>query len=304
MKKIILLTVIIVSACLAYWYDAPVIKAAVLGLTSPPCSFPLPYGVGTIDTRFNVSRDQVITDVQTAAAIWNKTYGKNLYVYDPNAKLKVNLVYDERQLEQVKLDQQLKDLQSSKQNIQPTEDKYNSLVSDFQTRLKALNDKISYWNTHGGAPPDIYTQLITEQNSLKSEVAQINSLAQQLNKSTVDYNNGVDSLNQTVQSLNTIIQDKPEEGIYDPNQDLIELYVDVNHNEFIHTLAHELGHSLGLGHDSNSKSIMYPYTSQSIIPTTQDLDELHTLCSTPVTSQTIINRLHEQLLSLIQSVHK
>ena len=304
MKKIILLTVAIVLIAGTYIYYSPAITSEVLALTSAPCTIPLAYAIGTIDSRFGVTQDQVAKDAQSAAGIWNAAYGKNLYVYDPKAKLKINLVYDERQAEQVKLDQQLKDLESSKQSIQPTEEKYNSLVADFQTRLKALNTQITYWNTHGGAPPDIYTQLITEQNSLKSEVSEINTLAQQLNKSTVDYNSGVDSLNQTVQDLNSIIQNKPEEGIYDPNQDLIELYVDVDHNEFVHTLAHELGHASGLGHDANAKSIMYPYTSQSTTPTKQDLDSLKSLCTTPVTAQTIINRIHNEVLVLVDSLNK
>ena len=56
---------------------------------------------------------------------------------------------------------------------------------------------------------------------------------------------------------------KPEEGIYDPANQRIEVYFNINRSEMVHTIAHEFGHALDLPHNDNRLSIMFPYSTQT-----------------------------------------
>src|SRR5258708_1974251 len=66
---------------------------------SPPCSQPLPYKVGTIDSRFNLTQAQIVTRLGDAANLWNDAAGKTVLAYEPDNlhAMPVNFVYDSRQ---------------------------------------------------------------------------------------------------------------------------------------------------------------------------------------------------------------
>lgn len=247
--------------------------------TLTPCHNPIYYKIGTIDPKYNIKENEVINDTKEAADIWNKAEGKTLFIYDPKGPLTINLVYDERQSLSSQIQTTESQLQSAKSAITPNEAKYNSLVTDFKTRLAALNSQIDYWNSHGGAPPDEYQKLVVEQTSLKQEANQINALVSQLNLSTREYNNIVNQLNQSATNFNAVLQNKPEEGLYSPARNEIDIYLAINHNELVHTLAHELGHSLGLAHTMDKTSIMYALTSNTTVATKEDITDLKNLCS-------------------------
>ncbi|MFA5932800.1 MAG: matrixin family metalloprotease [Microgenomates group bacterium] len=246
--------------------------------TIAPCAHPIYYKIGTIDSMFNISTEEVIKDAELGAALWSGAAGKQLFVYDPKGSLTINLVYDERQSISSQISVKETQLQQAKSQLTPNEEKYNSLVADFKTRVAALNTNIDYWNSRGGAPPDEYAKLITEQNSLKQKSEEINSLVTKLNISAKEYNTIVSQLNQSAENFNEVIQDKPEEGLYSPAKNEIEIYLIVNHDELVHTLSHELGHALGLPHTLDRNSIMNASTSKTTTLTKEDLTVLNNLC--------------------------
>lgn len=245
-----------------------------------PCDTPISYSIGFIDKRFNITTDQLKTDVGNAANIWNKAEAKQLFIYDPSGKLQINMIYDERQALTSQINNLEGKLQSGKQALRPQIDQYNTLLADFKSRMQSLNSQIDYWNARGGAPPDEYNELIQEQQDLQKEADSLNSLAQKLNLQTNSYNNQVVNLNQTIQTFNADLEKKPEEGLYIAGENRIEIYFDTNQSELEHTIAHELGHALGLDHNNNPNSIMYPYTTEIIKPSSEDLNGLNTICDT------------------------
>ncbi len=61
------------------------------------CEKPIYYSIGTIDKEFGITKSEVEQNTKIAAALWNDALDKDLFVYSPDAELKVNLVYDGRQ---------------------------------------------------------------------------------------------------------------------------------------------------------------------------------------------------------------
>ncbi len=247
-------------------------------LHKSPCDKPSTYSIGFIDDRFNITQDQFKSDVQDAANIWNKAEGKQLLVYDPQGKLQINMIYDERQALTSQINNLEGNLQGGKQALQPQIDEYNKLVADFKSRIDSLNSQIDYWNSRGGAPPDEYNKLIQKQQDLQKESDSINALAQKLNLQTANYNSQVKNLNQKIESFNQQLAQKPEEGLYIGQENRIEIYFNSTKNELEHTLAHELGHALGIDHNEDQNSIMYPYTTESLKPTQSDINALNAIC--------------------------
>lgn len=244
-----------------------------------PCDNPIHYKIDAVDPKFGLSKEEFTKDVALAASAWDRTIDKNLFTQDPKGKLSVNLIYDERQT----LNKQIINLQSQIENqqssLKPSLADYEKQVADFKQKLANLNAQIDYWNSKGGAPKDEYDKLTAQQSDLKTEADRLNKMAQSLNQSAQQFNTNVGKLNQTIDTFNEELAARPEEGIYDPNGNKIEIYFNLSKNELVHTITHELGHSLGLEHLKNKKAIMYSYTNGSIVPTLDDIQTLKTHCA-------------------------
>jgi chaperonin cofactor prefoldin len=155
---------------------------------------------------------------------------------------------------------------------------YEADVTAFEQKLTNFKFKINQINQSGGAGTNVYNSLITQQNELHAEGDSLNTRASQLNLSTHDYNSQVQNLKQNINQFNQVITQKPEEGLYNRNDNTITIYFADNRQELIHTLAHEFGHTLGMQHTDDPQSIMYPNISSFLSVTSQDKQQLATVC--------------------------
>ncbi|MBI2315113.1 matrixin family metalloprotease [Candidatus Daviesbacteria bacterium] len=259
------------------------------------CDKPIRYRVDTVDPKFNLSREEFLSSTNQAAQIWNTNYEKSLFLYDHEGDLSINLIYDGRQFLTNQINQLENNVQSEKQTLKPKISEYQKLSAEFKTKIDALNNQIGYWNNQGGAPPEEYQKLVDQQQKLRQEASSLNTMADDLNLSTDQYNLEVSKLNQTISSFNETLEERPEEGIFKSPENRIEIYFNINKNELVHTLAHELGHALALPHNNNSKAIMYYKTNQNTTLSTEDIEALKEACK----ERSIFEPLQAYILGVI-----
>jgi len=269
-----------------------------------PCAKPLTFSVGAIDPRFGVSKNTLEKSSQQAADIWNKAAGKKLLQYDSHASFKINLVFDQRQaqtLEESKLEENLKNLKLTNEDLAKQYDAlhntysqkvidYKKSVSSYKKRLDEYNQKVDYWNSQGGASKDVYDDLQKEKKKLKDLYSSLEKQRDKINNLVGKTNNLAAQENQIVNQYNSkLVTYKSEfgasrefeKGVFDTRE--INIYQFKKMSDLRLTLAHELGHYLGLQHVQNSKSIMYYLIGDQELnnpaPTDEDMAELDKVCN-------------------------
>jgi hypothetical protein len=268
------------------------------------CDRPVSYKIGRVDTRFNISQETFARDITAATDIWNAAAGKKVIVYDPDATLTVSLEYDQRQSLNTQINQLDTQLKQKDNELKPEIADYEARAAAFKKRMAALNEEINKWNSQGGAPPEEYKKLQDEQAALKQEADNLNALGQKLNQTADQYNAQADQLNQTVDTYNQALQYKPEEGLYvsENGQQNIYIYFYVTQQETVHTLAHEMGHALGLDHINNPSAIMFSRTNNITVPSGDDYAALNELCKQRSVVEPVKDRLSILLTRIEQSL--
>jgi molybdenum-dependent DNA-binding transcriptional regulator ModE len=251
-----------------YWYR----------VADSTCPVPLMYSIGMIDERFGLSKEDVQKVVAEAEALWEDATGRDLFASDPQGVLAINFIYDDRQ--QLTVDEhKLRNVLDRKEDVSSTiKEKYEDLLTKYEklkktyeervrvyeNKLATHNGEVAYWNNKGGAPEEVYARLNEEQGALDKEnkalsaltgtlnglVDSINKLGEQGNKTVQDYNSQVAEYNDRFNHEREFT-----EGEYYNGQINIYQFKDIDELRLV--LAHELGHSLSLGHVEDSHSVMY-----------------------------------------------
>jgi predicted Zn-dependent protease len=316
MKRFLKILILILLGITVYQFRTPLLEQFLLlqnnfsaFFIKAPCTEPIPYTLGTFNTQFGISKDYFLSALLEAEAIWEKPFGKNLFVYAPTDSdshvLKINLIYDYRQQATGKLAGLgivVKDNRASydmlktkfialKAELAKAENDYSTRVQNFNDEQKTYNQNVQYWNTKGGVSKQEYDKLQLEKSSLEMQSfqlqvtqASINEMVNEINAFVVALNRLVAILNISVAQYNTVNGARGEsfeEGVYysDGTNRAVDIYEFSSRPKLVRVLAHELGHALGIEHLDDPKAIMYKFNqSNNETLTEADLLALKTKC--------------------------
>jgi len=270
----------------------------------PPCARTLEYGVGEFDTKFGISEDYFRSRISEAEAVWEKSLGKDIFVYNPEAKFKINLVYDTRQANTDSKQKAEFGLTAVEDSFGKIDAEFNFLKNTYDTRAAvydqasnefeqakaAYDEQIAYWNSRGGAPDKKYAELEAERqalnataSSLNEEASVLNVMAKEVNEALSRRNAAAADYNQIVREYNKKFGHGVEFNQAEYSGGAINVYQFTNGSDLRLALAHELGHSLGMDHVENESSIMYFLTKEgtgaNLVLTPEDMAELGRVCA-------------------------
>lgn len=262
----------------------------------PMCRLPVEYSIGTFDERFGLSRDEALSALREAESIWERALERDdVFEYRDDARLQINFIYDERQRAAEAAERARDDLATRgdandvlielhKQLIAEYDAhsaEYRSRVAAFETKQAAYNADVERYNAEGGAPPEAYESLQRTRDELEAERRRINELSAELN-GLVDQINAVGQKgNEMVGEYNERVRDfnnnfahghEYTQGDYSARE--INVYSFVGREELVLVLAHELGHSLSIGHVEDNQALMYYLMKDQPEPPTLAADDI------------------------------
>lgn len=236
------------------------------------------YRIGEIDPRFAIHPSEVQQLALEATQIWQQAGGKDYFVYDPKAKLTIDLIYDERQLESNSRQQQLEYIESRqalwqqrhlqaeqlKQHIQALQQQLSQKRDDLNQATHLYNQQVQHLNARGGASAeqrfalqDQKLHLQQQQQRLTDQIATHNQKIQILNQEVSELNTLNAELSQEVSGFNARFSGKKfDKGLFNGRQ--IAIYEFSSKDDLRLTLAHEFGHALGLPHHDDPYGLMHP----------------------------------------------
>jgi predicted Zn-dependent protease len=228
-----------------------------------PCARPIYYDIGSFSTQFDISQSTFLTDAAEAASLWNQAAGHTVLAYKAGGSLPINLIYDNRQ--------QTADTGVAVANQESALGTQKSQLGALQSQYTAEAQQIASDKAAGKSPATI-----------NSEIDSLNQLGSEINSQTANFNSKVSQVNSVANAYNSQAGTDFDEGEYVKayGSTYINIYEFTDHTQLVRILAHEMGHSLGLAHNPNPASIMYPENKATTIAlSSDDMAELSGRCA-------------------------
>jgi chromosome segregation ATPase len=265
------------------------------------------YRIGSIDSRFALSSQEISDAVHQAVSLWENAVGHKIFKEDPHGEIKIDFIYDKRQAV-------TDDLKKISYDIDEAKFSYDELMSRYEDlKWKVEQKKDSYtlefnsymiaYNTYqaeidAAAKKDLVSrdeslQFEEKKHDLESQLSALQVISSDLQQTVDDLNKMAVDISEIISSHNTQVLkynnarnnfsgefDAGRYEITNFGEKSITIYHIKDKDKLVRALAHEFGHAQGLKHSRNPDSIMYYLNrSDSIKLLPEDILAMQARCS-------------------------
>lgn len=277
------------------------------------CDAPIHYRLGDVDGRFPLDRNAFLRTTLQAELVWERAFGKDLFVYDPDAPFVVTTVFDERQamtydarslqLKLERYDERTGTLQETYDTLlsdfRRDQDKLNRRIATFEATLAGYNRDVRRANDAGGASEEDYEELGDRRKELEEEQSAIRAESERLGEVADRVNATAGTINTETETVKKNLSEyrqkygEPQpfiQGLYESPLTSITIYQFEKQDDLRLVLAHEFGHALGIEEHvpDNPEAVMYAMMGGQDLEhpalTQDDIDSYRSACPTKTES--------------------
>ena len=207
----------------AFLKNFPEIKNIV---SEPKCGLPVAYMPGSFSEAFGISREEFVGAMLEAEKKWEDALAKDVLEMSEGGKVKINLVFDERQAGTEEMKKILENIKSGKETFESLQKDYEALLisvnrkkndyedllnryekekkdfesesTDYKKKLADFEKAVDDWNKKSGGSKNEFNKLQKERENLDKTYQSLKSAEKNLEKS-------FDFLEQKRKEINSLV---------------------------------------------------------------------------------------------------